>query len=99
MSIWRADRPPLSTTANFAAYPAVALWHRYRLDADIGFVRRYWPMVKSAIGFVLSLQNPEGDISWSREGYGTDVDDAMVAGNASIFKSLECAIKLAELMR
>jgi hypothetical protein len=83
---------------NFAAYPAVALWHRYRLGGDLAFIRRYWPMIKSAICFVLSLQQPEGDISWSLEGHGTDVDDAALAGNASIYKSLDCALKLAELV-
>ncbi|MES2723829.1 MAG: prenyltransferase [Pseudomonadota bacterium] len=84
--------------SNFAAYPAVALWHRYRLDNDLAFARRYWPMVKSAIDFVLTLQHPEGDISWSQEAFGTGADDAVLAGNASIFKSLDCALKLADLL-
>lgn len=84
--------------SNFAAYPAVALWHRYRLEGDLAFVRRYWPMVKSAMGFVLGLQHRQGDISWSSEAHGTHADDAVVAGNASIYKSLACALKLADLV-
>jgi len=84
--------------SNFAAYPAVALWHRYRLDGDGAFARRYWPMVRSAIDFVLSLQHPQGDISWSAEAFGGADDDSVLAGAASIFKSLSCAIKLAELI-
>jgi hypothetical protein len=83
---------------NFAAYPAVALWHRYRLDGQVGFARRYWPMVRAAIDFVVSLQHPEGDISWSAEAHLTEADDAVLAGNASIFKSLDCALKLAALV-
>ena len=33
--------------SNFAAYPAVALWHRYRLGGDLGLARRFWPMVRA----------------------------------------------------
>ena len=84
--------------SNFAAYPAVALWHRYRLDGQLSVVRRHWPMVRAAIDFVLSLQHPEGDIAWSAEAFGTADDDAVLAGNASIFKSLDCALKLAALV-
>jgi hypothetical protein len=84
--------------SNFTAYPAVALWRLFRLTGDLAAVRRYWPMARAAIGFVLGLQSPAGDISWSKEAFGTDVDDALLAGNASIFKSLECALRLADLM-
>ena len=84
--------------SNFAAYPAVALWHRYRLDGDAGFARRYWPMIRAGIDFVLSLQHSHGDISWSAEAFLTEADDAVLAGNASIFKSLDCALKLAALV-
>ena len=84
--------------SNFAAYPAVALWHRYRLDGDVGFAKRHWAMVKRAISFVLTLQHPQGDISWSQEAFGADVDDAVLAGNASIYQSLGCALALADLM-
>ena len=89
---------PAVHDSNFSAYPAVALWHHFRLNGDLATVRRYWPMVRAAIGFVLGLQHPDGDISWSREGHGSGVDDAVLAGNASIFKSLDCAMRLAELV-
>ena len=84
--------------SNFAAYPAVALWHRYRLDGDAGMAQRYWPMVRAGINLVLSLQHPQGDIAWSAEAFGGADDDAVLAGNASIFKSLDCAQKLAALV-
>jgi hypothetical protein len=84
--------------SNFSAYPAVALWRCFKLNGDLAMVRRHWPMVRAAIGFVLDLQSPDGDIAWSLEAYGTDVDDALLAGNASIHKSLECALRLAELV-
>ena len=84
--------------SNFAAYPAVALWHRYRLDGQTAFARRYWPMVRSAMEFVLRLQHPEGDIAWSAEVFATAEDDSVLAGAASIYKSLECALRLASLV-
>jgi hypothetical protein len=83
---------------NFAAYPAVALWHRYRLDGDARLVRRHWPMVRAATSFVLGLQHPQGDIAWSAEAFGGPDDDSVLAGNASIYKSLDCALKLAAVV-
>ncbi len=89
---------PSAQDSNFSAYPAVALWRAFRLNGDIAAVRRYWPMIRAAIEFVLGLQSPDGDIAWCGEALGTDVDDALLAGNASIFKSLECALRLADLV-
>ncbi len=84
--------------SNFSAYPAVALWRLFRLTGDLAMARRHWPMVRAGLGFVLGLQSPHGDISWASEAVGTDVDDALLAGNASIHKSLECGLRLAELV-
>jgi len=89
---------PAFRDSNFTAYPATALWHRTRMDGDASAARRYWPMVRAAVDFVLSLQHPQGDVSWSAEGHGTSVDDALMAGNSSIYKSLYCALKLADLV-
>jgi hypothetical protein len=89
---------PLVKDANFAAYPAVALWHLWRLTGERADVDRWWPTVRAGIAFVLGLQHPEGDISWSGDAHGAADDDALLAGNASIFKSLECALWLAELV-
>ncbi|MFN3523132.1 MAG: hypothetical protein ACK4YQ_12865 [Phenylobacterium sp.] len=89
---------PAFRDTNFAAYPATALWHHVRLTGDASVARRHWPMVRAAIDFVLGLQHPAGDVSWSAEGHGTGVDDALLAGNSSIYKSLDCALKLADLV-
>jgi hypothetical protein len=93
----RTEAPQVRDT-NFAAYPATAVWHRYRLSGDLSFVRRYWGMVRSAIDFVLRCQGRRGEVSWCSEAVGTDVDDALLAGNASIFKSVGHALLLARLM-
>lgn len=91
-------KPPAFRDTNFAAYCAVVVWHSYLLSGDAAFVRPYWPMVRGAIDFVLSLQHETGDISWSAEAHLTSADDAVRAGCGSIHKSLECALRLADLM-
>lgn len=89
---------PVVRDSNFAAYPATALWHTWLLTQDVGLVKRFWPMVRGAIDFVLRLQHPQGDVSWSAEAHGTTADDAVLAGNASIFKSIGHALLLAALV-
>jgi len=89
---------PLVRDTNFAAYPATALWHAWRLTGDLALVKRHWPMVRAAMGFVLTCQHPEGDISWCREAHGRDEDDAIRAGGASIFAALAHAAALGELV-
>ncbi|MDO8902481.1 MAG: hypothetical protein Q7V15_14130 [Phenylobacterium sp.] len=91
-------RPPAFRDTNFAAYCAVVVWHSFMITGDLAAVRPYWPMVRRAMDFVLALQHEAGDISWSAEAHMTSADDAVRAGCGSIYKSLQCAIKLAELM-
>ena len=93
----RMARGPAPTChdTNFTAYCAVGVRHATRLWEDEGFAEAYWPMVVGAIDFVLDHQSPHGDISWSAEAAASSSeDDALLAGNASIYKSLECAIDL-----
>ncbi|MEM9725624.1 MAG: prenyltransferase [Pseudomonadota bacterium] len=85
---------PAFKDANFIAYPTVGVWHRLVIDGDLAAARAAWPMVDAALRFVLTLQGPEGDVSWCAEAQGSDVDDALLAGNACIAKSLECGIAL-----
>jgi len=93
--IAREPAPSVLDT-NFCAYPAVGVQHYLSATGDLAQVRHWWPMIRSAIDFVLSLQRQDGAISWAFEAVGTEEDDALLAGNASIAKSLECAISLAD---
>lgn len=95
--IAREEAPALKDT-NFIAYPAVAVWRLYRLTGDAGGARMRWPMVRAAIDFVLARQHVEGDISWCAEAHGDAADDAILAGCASIYASLGCALALADLV-
>ncbi|MEL6727200.1 MAG: prenyltransferase [Pseudomonadota bacterium] len=84
--------------SNFCAYPAVGVAHFYLATNDRQRVERWWPMVEAALDFVLTLQRSDGSISWAFEALGTDQDDALLAGNASIAKSLECGLFIAETL-
>ncbi|MGW6457955.1 prenyltransferase/squalene oxidase repeat-containing protein [Streptomyces sp. NPDC055078] len=81
---------------NFCAYTAVGVWHHYLATGDDGFLDRMWPTVQSAIGFVLRLQQPGGQIGWKREADGTPVNDALLTGSSSIHHALRCALALAD---
>lgn len=87
--------PPIRDT-NFCAYIATGVWHHYLITRDADFLARMWPAVSHAIGFVLSLQNSEGDIRWAAPDPRSAADDALRTGCSSIYKSLECAVRIAD---
>lgn len=86
---------PAVLDSNFCAYPAVGIAHYLTLTGNVERVQSWWPMVERALDFVIGLQRPNGSICWCAEALGTDEEDALLAGNASIFKSLECGLYLA----
>lgn len=83
--------------SNFSAYIATGVWHHYLITRDKKFLRRMWPAVQAAMGFVLSLQSQHGEIRWAALD-SRDTDDALVTGCSSIYKSLECALHVADAM-
>lgn len=89
---------PAFLDSNFCAYPAVGVLHFLLATGDVSRVRGWWPMIRDAMNFVLTLQRADGTISWAFEAVGTSEDGALLAGNASIAKSLECAVRLARRM-
>ena len=88
------EKAPEFLDSNFIAYVAVGAWHRFQITGDGALARRDFEMVAAALDFVLGLQTEHGDVSWAQEAVGTSVDDALVAGNCSIAKSLECGAAL-----
>lgn len=81
--------------SNFVAYVATGVWHHYLVSTDVAFLNEMWPVVERAMGFVLSLQSPFGDIDWAVDGDGQAKSDALITGCSSIYKSLECAHNIA----
>ncbi len=86
----------LGCETNFCAYIAVGVWHHYQATGDELFLDRMWPVVFSAIEFVLTLQQPGGQIGWKREADGTRVGDALLTGSSSVHQALRCALAMAE---
>ena len=83
---------------NSSAYVATALWHDYCLHGDVAFVRRMWSYIRRGLNFVLAHQTPYGDICWAAREAGLAHDDALLTSCCSIYKSLSCAIKLAQII-
>jgi hypothetical protein len=80
---------------NFVAYAATGVWHHYLVSGDDGFLVRLWPTVARALDFVLGLQSPHGEIYWALDTRTGINKDALVTGCSSIYKSLECGIRIA----
>ena len=82
--------------SNFCAYPATGIWHHYTISQDDAFLREYWPVVDRAVDFVVGMQTAHGDVAWSMDRDGRALDDALLSGCCSIYKSMECALALAD---
>ena len=76
---------------NFSAYIATGLWHYYLIFDDKDFIEHMLPTLTNAIDFVLSMQTEAGDIYWASEEGKEILDDSLITGSSSIYKSLECA--------
>lgn len=82
--------------SNHAAYIAVGVWHELLVTGDEDFAREMWPVVRSALNFVVDLQTPRGEIVWERTASGRPADYALLTGCSSIHQALRCALALAE---
>jgi hypothetical protein len=91
-----------SGDANASAYLAVGVWHHWLVRRDPGFVRRFWPVVRRGLDYVVSLQLPWGGIAWSqewRDGRPAAVNrEALLAGSSSIHHALRAGVALAGLV-
>ena len=75
---------------NFAAYICVGIWHFYLITKDKDFLEEYFPVLDRAMDFVTSMQTQHGDILWAIDEEGSRLDDSLVTGSSSIYKSFEC---------
>ena len=81
---------------NVGAYVATGAWWHYLLCNDEGFLEEMWPAVDAAIGFVLRLQQPGGEVLWSMDPDGHLGRYALLTSTSSIHHSLRCAVAIAE---
>lgn len=84
--------------ANFCAYAAVGAWHHFLATDDLRFLRRIWPVVEKAIGFVLELQTDDGAILWARDPDYRPATFALLTSSSSIYMSLRCALTIADFL-
>lgn len=92
------DNPALDKNhreTNFIAYIATGVWHYFLVTDERQFLMDFFPVVRRAIDFVLRYQSPSGEIYWAVAEDGSPKKDALVTACASIYKSLECAIRAA----
>ena len=83
---------------NQVAYVAVGVWQGWQVTGDRTFVDALWPTVRRALDFVLTMQQPAGQLGWCRRADGSKDPDALVTGSASSYQSLRCGLALAELV-
>ena len=83
---------------NFSAYIATGLWHYYLIFEDKNFLKLMLPTITKSVNFVTSMQTEQGDIYWASEEDKEILDDSLITGSSSIYKSLECASAIFNLL-
>ncbi|HVL05914.1 MAG TPA: hypothetical protein VM388_07995 [Acidimicrobiales bacterium] len=81
--------------ANVSLYVATGVWHHFVATGDAGFLETMWPVVEAAVGFVLGLQTPRGEVVWARHADGTPWSFALLTASSSTYASLRGAVKVA----
>jgi hypothetical protein len=83
---------------NVCAYVATGTWYCYLVTGDRSVLEAMWPVVDRAMGFVLRLQQPGGEVLWSMEPDGTPARFALLTGSSSVHHSLRCAVAIADAL-
>jgi hypothetical protein len=81
---------------NVSAYIATGAWWYHLYTGDEGVLHELWPVIERAMTFVLSLQQPQGEILWSRDADGTPGRFALLTSSSSIHHSLRSALAVAQ---
>ena len=83
---------------NFCAYISSGALHHFLNFKERSFLEKIWPTLKKSIEFVISGQTDEGDILWAKDNNEEWMDDSLLTGCASIFKSLNDFNKIAKTL-
>jgi hypothetical protein len=81
--------------ANVTAYVATGVWHHFVVTGDAGFLETMLPVVEKAVGFVLGVQTPRGEVIWARHADGTPWSFALLTASSSTYASLRAAVRVA----
>ena len=82
--------------SNVTAYVAAGVWHHLLCTQDRARVATWWPMVRDALNFVMSLKRFNGTILWAREVDSKPWDYALLTGCSSIRHALRCGVALGD---
>ena len=88
----------LTKDANYCSYIATGVWYHYLFTNDATFLREIWPTVETGLDFVLTLQQPTGEINWSYDADGNAWPGALMAGSSCIWQCIRNGMKIAELV-
>ena len=88
----------LNKETNFCAYISSGALHHFLNYRELSFLEKIWPTLKKSIEFVISGQTDEGDILWAKDNNEEWMDDSLLTGCSSIFKSLNDFNKIAKTL-
>ena len=88
----------LNKETNFCAYISSGALHHFLNFKELSFLEKIWPTLKKSIEFVISGQTDEGDILWAKDDNEEWMDDSLLTGCSSIFKSLNDFNKIAKTL-
>ncbi len=99
----RLDPPETLETVrdtNFTGYAAVTVLRAALALDSPRLIARHFDMVSRALDFVAACQSRHGDVIWKAPGEGECADglDSLRAGNASLYKSFECGLRMADAL-
>ncbi|MCJ7514501.1 MAG: phenyltransferase domain-containing protein [Dehalococcoidia bacterium] len=94
------DGQPLEIhkVSHSVSYIAVGVWHHYLTTGDLYFLQKMWPAVRAAIGFVLDMKGPNGEIYWARDIAGTIYPTALISSCSSTYLSIKSALSMASVL-
>lgn len=95
------DSYPISkntcTQAHHIAYIAVLYWLDFNLGSDTTFVKVHLQALEMAMNTLLSFQDNSGGFFWAKNKKNQLDKLFLKTGNANIYYSLTCALKIMEL--
>lgn len=91
-------KPGAHKDANMSAYIASGVRHYFLATGDVDFLEFMWPTVKRAMGFIMRLQGPGGEIYWAQRADYSISRKALLTGSSAIYLSLCSAIEIARIL-
>ncbi|EAP91537.1 hypothetical protein OA2633_05146 [Oceanicaulis sp. HTCC2633] len=94
------ENPVTARDTNFTGYAAVTVLRCALALDEPRLIARHAGMITRALDWVVSHQTPHGDVVWRKPDDGQPLEDvdSLKAGNASLYKSLECGLRIADAL-